>query len=352
MADTRLGLYSSALSGPSPRLALDGRGRVSSVALRWRRVTAPFLAVAIALLVFCHVASGSVLGSDGGGGGSKSIKARRLARAVASSPLLPQQQPRLQTDNQQTTFLALPSNEDTGAFSFPPHLCHAPLAHAHIVFYSWDDLFPGLGFSAVFNSNSAFRTLLRVAARRDFSSSGAASGLANDLRSSLSASWFEQDGGARSFPATTAVLAEHLGVPLTGNMFFGALFELCPALPARFCSWMDIVGVQSRHVAHSWHQDSGREQRTAMIGFPPCNNYTGLGVFSHALKLSHRLVDPPPDLNRPRLWDDVVSTQPPEELIVRPAYIPGVHEILVYDDRDIFHSAPDWAHRASVWRIM
>ena len=56
-----------------------------------------------------------------------------------------------------------------------------------------------------------------------------------------------------------------------------------------------------------------------MIGFPPSNNYNGIGVFSHALKLSHRM--PPPDkLNEPRLWG--VSTVT-EEFIVRPIYRRG-----------------------------
>lgn len=52
------------------------------------------------------------------------------------------------------------------------------------------------------------------------------------------------------------------------------------------------------------HQDSGLPQRTVMVGFPPEDNYTGIGVFSHAIKLSHRM--PPPvcagmNINEPRL---------------------------------------------------
>ena len=39
-----------------------------------------------------------------------------------------------------------------------------------------------------------------------------------------------------------------------------------------------------------------------MVGFPPENNYTGIGVFSHAIKLSHRMPAPlGTDVNEPRL---------------------------------------------------
>ena len=29
-----------------------------------------------------------------------------------------------------------------------------------------------------------------------------------------------------------------------------------------------------------------------MVGFPPSNQYKGIGVFSHAMKLSHRMTAP------------------------------------------------------------
>ena len=50
------------------------------------------------------------------------------------------------------------------------------------------------------------------------------------------------------------------------------------------------------------HQDSGLPQKTVMVGFPPENNYTGIGVFSHAIKLSHRMPAPfGMNVNEPRL---------------------------------------------------
>jgi hypothetical protein len=84
------------------------------------------------------------------------------------------------------------------------------------------------------------------------------------------------------------------------------------------------------------------------------DNYDGIGVFSHAVLLSHRLSPPPLTQNEPRLWTDVFSEEqePMPDFIVRPRYIPGLQEIMVYDDIDIFHSAPDFAHRVSVWRLM
>jgi len=76
------------------------------------------------------------------------------------------------------------------------------------------------------------------------------------------------------------------------------------------------------------------------------NRYDGVGVFSHAVKLSHRLPDH--DLPEPRLWG---LGKIPNKYIVRPIYKKG-KEVMVYNDRDIFHSAPDVTNRASVWRFM
>jgi glycyl-tRNA synthetase (class II) len=42
-----------------------------------------------------------------------------------------------------------------------------------------------------------------------------------------------------------------------------------------FGSWMDIIGIKDRQINHSWHQDSGLDQITVMIGFPAENHYRG-----------------------------------------------------------------------------
>jgi len=280
----------------------------------------------------------------------RSIKARRLERVVESRP-----QPILPSLERSSEKLTLPSNEDADALLVPPPLRNeGDSIDNHITFYAWNDLFGAkLRFSETFNSNAQFRTALRIAARRDFTSEGASTFLVNDLRNSLSGNWLLKNCEKRSFSYTTQVLVQNFPASaLDGTAFFDRLFQLCPETPHRFCSWMDIVGIVGRSIAHSWHQDSGRNQRTAMIGFPPCDSYKGIGVFSHAVKLSHRLRDPPAEHNEPRLWEHTLLPSVEEEEIVRPAYIPFKQELMTYDDCDVFHSAPDWAHRESVWRLM
>jgi len=106
-----------------------------------------------------------------------------------------------------------------------------------------------------------------------------------------------------------------------------------------------------------------------MVGFPKRNCYIGPGVFSHIIKLSHRL--PRHERDCPRLLADLLpprqcsdqgaaaataadrirSEQLGEEHIVRPLYSRH-REVLVYNDRDVFHSAPDVQLRESLWRFM
>ena len=85
-----------------------------------------------------------------------------------------------------------------------------------------------------------------------------------------------------------------------------------------------------------------------MLGFPSENNYSGTGVYSHLVALKEPL-DPPVEPG-PRLWQDGRGGFP-EECIVRPRYGVG-REIMVYNDMDYFHSAPDVVYRDSVWRFM
>jgi len=99
-------------------------------------------------------------------------------------------------------------------------------------------------------------------------------------------------------------------------------------------------------MTHSWHQDNSLDQITVMVGFPSEDNYIGTGVFSHAVKLSHQL--PPHNVSEPRLWSQKTF---PEKYIIRPIYRKG-REIMFYNDRDVFHSAPDRTNRESVWRFM
>jgi len=130
------------------------------------------------------------------------------------------------------------------------------------------------------------------------------------------------------------------------------------------------VGKREKPLTHAWHQDSGLEHFTVMVGFPAFNNYEGLGVFSHVVPLSSRLKVPQAS-GGPRTWpleelidgskeqghrlcesrEDIMELQFEEKHIIRPTYRRG-REILVYNDAEIFHSAPDYARRESLWRFM
>jgi hypothetical protein len=86
----------------------------------------------------------------------------------------------------------------------------------------------------------------------------------------------------------TAVLQQHLGdSALTGDAVMDTVGKLCGRKPSTH--WIDIVvGVLTRRIPHSWHQDTGnlpKNSKTVLLGFPPTDNYNGVGVFSHVVKL-------------------------------------------------------------------
>ena len=290
------------------------------------------------------------------------MRERRLAKRALTIEnrvsLLPQPRPQ---DIHDPSLLLLPSNEGSAPLLVPhgQRIAGGEALQSHVRFVGFDDILPpGLGFSRLFNSNANFRSELRHAARVDFGTAvDTPAALLHDPRSSLSGRWLNT---ACNYDALSDVLQKHVpGGKLTGPAFIEALTSLCPDTPHRFGSWMDIVGVQGRRVPHSFHQDSGLCQTTIMIGFPPRDNFEGVGVFSHVVKLSHRLPPPPPEQQghiaqqRPRLWEDatLLRGEVPTESVVRPVYREG-REMMVYDDRDVFHSSPDYCSRESVWRIM
>lgn len=82
-----------------------------------------------------------------------------------------------------------------------------------------------------------------------------------------------------------------------------------------------------------------------MLGFPKTSEYTGIGVFSHCVLLSHRLE--PPETPGPV----VIPGDMPEEYIYRPVYRKGA-EVILYRDSSHVHSAPDEFIRQSLWRFM
>ena len=124
-------------------------------------------------------------------------------------------------------------------------------------------------------------------------------------------------------------------------------------------SWLDIVSPKGgrRRAAHAWHQDSGLEQWTAMLGFPPGDGYEGPGVFSHAVRLSHAM--PPPETPGPVVIEGPppdpntgeVRGAFPEAHVERPVFRRGA-EVMLYKDCDHVHSAPDEFNREGIWRFM
>jgi hypothetical protein len=261
--------------------------------------------------------------------------------------------------------LSHPANEDAPAFPVPPSHRdpHSPPITHHITFYSFEELFPGSNLAEVFDTNGSFRRALRVAARADLAGPGDCR--CDNLESAVMGSWRAPALALALVPPLFATLApalaraqatstaqqsniavestdvDSMGIDssqeiepaptpptphcthltavffhhritlhdgwLDGPTFLSTLTALCGPSPHVFGSWMDIPGVKGRPVHHSWHQDSGLDQRTVMVGFPPTDRYSGVGVYSHAVKLSHRLPTPG-DTNEPRLWTQVFQT--------------------------------------------
>jgi hypothetical protein len=151
-----------------------------------------------------------------------------------------------------------------------------------------------------------------------------------------------------SFPTLSEVFEKYSVSHVTAPEFISKLVALCGTGENIFGSWIDIVGVGGKRIPHSWHQDSGLDQITVMVGFPPEDRYVGAGVFSHVAPLRHRLPEPEAGRCQPRLWE---GPDIGEDSILRPSYRRG-KEVMVYNDRDCFHSAPDITFRESIWRFM
>lgn len=171
--------------------------------------------------------------------------------------------------------------------------------------------------------------------------------------SSLQGSWrCETEGDELRMKKLTEVLKSNLGETApTGDEFMEKIGSLCGSKPSTH--WIDIVGIVERYIPHSWHQDTGRSHNgntfTVLLGFPKNDNYDGVGVFSHAVKLKYERVaaDDHP-LNEPVVYPNLSID---EKYVVRPTFTRG-REILLFRDVDVIHSSPDVAFRASVMRFM
>jgi hypothetical protein len=229
----------------------------------------------------------------------------------------------------------------------------------HLMYFSLDELFPNLDLSQKFCTDGKFRNDLRDAMREDiFDSTPAYENMSEKARkilllpdSSLQGSWRCNQETLR-MKKLTAVLKEHIGEQSpTGDEFMEAIGSLCGSELS--CHWIDIVGVMNRRIPHSWHQDTGRSRggdtKTVLLGFPKEDNYTGVGVFSHAVKLKYEKVS-----TKEHALDDPVvysGLKVDDEYIVRPQFEQG-KEIVVFRDIDVIHSSPDVAYRSSVMRFM
>jgi len=215
------------------------------------------------------------------------------------------------------------------------------------------------GLSEKFNSDTVFRKALRDAIRRDvFFSTPAYSNMSEKVSAimllpdtSLQGSWRKPiDMENSRMDRVTAVLSEALGSSApTGDELMHKIGALCGSRPSTH--WIDIHGVQDRTVSHSWHLDTGYSpdgSKTVLWGFPPEDNYSGCGVFSHVVSMQYQCHAPE---SHSRMEPIIFAGLIDEKYIVRPLYAPG-GELLMYRDIDVLHSSPDVAYRASVMRFM
>ena len=235
--------------------------------------------------------------------------------------------------------------------------CRKVSSELHAKLIGLDYLFPGIGLGGAFSGSAAFRMGLRQAMRsdlyiRDPNLSNDANEALRSLQSTLHVVW---DRPECTFFNLDAFFRSK-GMALTGSEFILTLGRLTGG-ECRSKSLLEIVAADaSRRVGnHDWHQDSGREQRTVMLGFPPRDDYQGAGVFSHCVKLSHELV---PNAGRERgevveynAYDTTATLPISEEYVVRPEYKEGA-EVLVYYDNAHLHSTPDRICRDAIWRFM
>lgn len=250
-----------------------------------------------------------------------------------------------------------PAFEDARVYEVPERLRRPGSVEndTFVVHKSLEDVFPGSGLADAFHGDGRFRTGVRLAMRDDLfvpneKLSEARNAAMRALSSSVHVNWFESRTG---YAALSAHFALH-GVNLTGERFIKGLGALCGE-PCHG-TLIDIASIGKQKIRHSWHQDSGYDRFTVMLGFPASTPSEdpppGVGVFTHAVKLSHPLVQLGDDGSVIQ-WEDFVPYEGDfaDEYVARPVFKRG-QEIMVYRDSAIIHSAPDQSHREAVWRFM
>lgn len=225
-----------------------------------------------------------------------------------------------------------------------------------------DDLFPGKGLGAAWAESHSLRRACRVALREDLQRqkgqrlAPAAEAAMRALTSSLMLHW---DAPPEEYRALGEAFSAH-GIAIRGDEFMATLGGLCGEEFHGTLIDISSMALSRPKAPHSWHQDSGLERRTALVGFPAEDNYCGAGVFSHIVKLGAPLA-PNPGREQGEIvewerydFDDGDVGQPeviPESCILRPLYKRG-QEVVSYSDAFTLHSAPDWIYRESLWRFM
>jgi len=237
----------------------------------------------------------------------------------------------------------------------------APEEPASFAYYGLDQLFPDVPqLGAAFNGNAGFRRHVREVMRCDLFRP--VPKLTAEVNSELRELFIdltkphvkaplteaEEDGQRkmRPLPQLTEVFAAH-SLPLAGEAFVQRLLALGGL--AESGQFSDLVG--KPHEGHRWHQDHGDDRYTVMLGFPPEDNFQGVGVFSHVVRLSHPLRRPETSQGWVAGTPIVVRIPEPKECLLRPLYRPG-QEVLVYRDSACLHSTPDAVHREALWRFM
>jgi len=186
--------------------------------------------------------------------------------------------------------------------------------------------------------------------RADDSLSAERNAAMRSLSSSVHVNWFE----SRTGYAALSELFARSGVDLTGERFIKGLGALC-GTPCHG-TLIDIASIGKQNIRHSWHQDSGYDRYTVMLGFPsstPSEELPeGVGVFTHAVKLSHPLAQQHAEGSVIQ-WENYVPYEGDfdAKYIARPVFKRG-QELMIYRDSSHLHSAPDASHREAVWRFM
>lgn len=238
-------------------------------------------------------------------------------------------------------------------------------------FYGLDDVFPdcvtpaGKSLGELWDEDEGFRAAVRIAGRKDMFSPPENSSqkklqvlkmLQLDMTSTASGRWDKKD----NFRFLDDAFLRY-ELPLTGEGFVRTVASLSPASSTSdssscgcgcLCgSFLDISTAYTKPQNYAWHHDSHNdEQVTVMLGFPRCNGFQGINLFSHFttdIPASLKALREGSNSSSPLIFEDEIEG----EMILKPIYERS-KEIFCYFDGGVLHSAPDVTDRCGVWRFM